>query len=145
LPKTWPGNGNGIRRPSHHWRYVRLVRPRSAVASLDVPRSIQGGHGKHRKFRFSPCIWPASVYPLGWAVAVSVRIFATLAPAAIRSMATDAHRPRYSRLQSDTPEKYSFPRNNLASESPQGGSHNPLPRITAKGFPLHSRALPAIG
>jgi len=92
-----------------------------------------------------PCIWPASVYSVSGVVAVSVRIFATLARGDIGSMANDAHRPRYSRLQSDTPEKYSFPRNNLAPESPQGGPHNPLPRITAKGFPLHSLALPAIG
>ena len=37
------------------------------------------------------------------------------------------------------------PRANLASQSPQGGSHKPFPRITAKGFPLHSSALSAIG
>jgi len=61
------------------------------------------------------------------------------------SMATDAYRARCSHLQIDTPEKYSTPANNMASGLPQGGSHNPFPRITAKGFLLHSPALPAIG
>ena len=85
-----------------------------------------GGPREAQKIRLFPCIRCASVYSVSGAVTVSVRIFATLAPGDIGSMATDAHRPRYSRLQSDTPKKYSFPRNNLAPECKR--PTNPCPR-----------------
>jgi hypothetical protein len=143
-----PGRGQGMETAS----VAQVITGATCVlCALGQPSLRSMFHGQYRGAMGStgnsvfPCIWPASVYSVRGVVAVSVRIFATLARGDIEAIATDAHRHRYSRLKSDTPEKYSFPRNNLACESPQGGSHNPLRRITAKGFPLHSLALPASG
>jgi hypothetical protein len=117
-----PKSSLAPRAPSVSRRFARC-----STVNTGVPWEAQ-------EIPLFPCIWPASVYSVSGVVEASVRIFATLAPAAIRSMATDAHRHRYSRSQSDTPEKYSFPRNNLASESPQGGSHNRNPTAGTYGL-----------
>ena len=142
---TWRGNANSMRRSSHHYALralgssvIRCIPRYSAVNQGGGPREAQ-------EMAIFPCIWSAPMYSTAGEVAVKVGIFATLAPGDMGSMATDAYQARCSHLQIDTPKKYPTPANNMASGLPQGGSHNPFPRITAKGFLLHSPALPAIG